>query len=291
MAINYQLNASYMCFKYLPITIFLVLFFSKPAISDCPDIPDIKIADSFGVKICAMPDVDQKYLEHAKIVMDGLIDYNDDGIVDNQPAIDKVISTGSVYAVFRNGTDEHKFDDVFWPKEAYDEFLPIFEAKGWNCERDDQDRCMHAVERKYGNFLAVFTNEMNMSGSGWDPAIEEGLHLITHMGYAQAYPDIFGQNKDSYIAKLMDVARGGYFEKARRKYPHGAYYTYDDRSCTYSCQVTEFTYWAITSLRGQQEGRARDIKEEWQLSDPEKMREKAPDLVELLSDEKYGIYY
>ena len=47
--------------------------------------------------------------------------------------------------------------------------------------------------------LAVFTNEMNLSGSGWDPTIEEGLHLITHMGYAHAYPDIFGQNKDSHI--------------------------------------------------------------------------------------------
>ena len=111
------------------------------------------------------------------------------------------------------------------------------------------------------------------------------------MGYAQAYPDIFGQNKDSHIAKLMDIARGGYFEKAKRKYPHGAYYTYDDRSCTYSCQVTEFTYWAITSLRGQQEGRAREIREEWKLTDPEKMQDTAPDLVELLSNKKYGIYY
>jgi len=261
------------------------------AFSNCPDIPDLKVADSFGVKICAMPDVDQKYLEHAKNVMDGLIDYNDDGIVDNQPAIDKVLSTGSVFAVFRNGRGERKFADVFWSEEVYDEFMPIFDAKGWNCERDDEDKCMHAVESKYGTFLAVFTNEMNLSGSGWDPTIEEGLHLITHMGYAHAYPDIFGQNKDSYIAKLMDIARGGYFEKAKRKYPHGAYYTYDDRSCTYSCQVTEFTYWAITSLRGQQEGRAREIRKEWKLTDPEKMQDTAPDLVELLSNKKYGIYY
>tara|TARA_A100001037_G_scaffold14700_1_gene13251 strand:- start:79 stop:828 length:750 start_codon:yes stop_codon:yes gene_type:complete len=249
------------------------------------------MTESFGVKICAMPDVDQMYLEHAKNVMNGLIDYNDDGMVDNQLAIDKVISTGSVFAVFRNSRGERKFADVFWPEEVYDEFMPIFDAQGWDCERDDEDKCMHAVESKYGTFLAVFTNEMNLSGSGWDPTIEEGLHLITHMGYAQAYPDIFGQNKDSHIAKLMDIARGGYFEKAKRKYPHGAYYTYDDRSCTYSCQVTEFTYWAITSLRGQQEGRAREIREEWKLTDPEKMQDTAPDLVELLSNKKYGIYY
>ena len=277
--------------RYLPTIIILVLCSSKTVFASCPDITDLKMTESFGVKICAMPDVDQMYLEHAKNVMNGLIDYNDDGMVDNQPAIDKVISTGSVFAVFRNSRGERKFADVFWPEEVYDEFMPIFDAQGWDCERDDEDKCMHAVESKYGTFLAVFTNEMNLSGSGWDPTIEEGLHLITHMGYAQAYPDIFGQNKDSHIAKLMDIARGGYFEKAKRKYPHGAYYTYDDRSCTYSCQVTEFTYWAITSLRGQQEGRAREIRGEWKLTDLEKMQDKAPDLVELLSNKKYGIYY
>ena len=277
--------------RYLPVIIILVLCSNKTVFASCPDIPHLKMTESFGVKICGMPDVDQKYLEHAKNVMDGLIDYNDDGIVDNQPAIDKVISTGSVFAVFRNSRGERNFADFFWPEEVYDEFMPIFDTQEWDCERDDQDKCMHAVESKYGTFLAVFTNEMNLSGSGWDPTIEEGLHLITHMGYAHAYPDIFGQNKDSHIAKLMDIARGGYFEKAKRRYPHGAYYTYDDRSCTYSCQVTEFTYWAITSLRGQQEGRVREIREEWKLTDPEKMQDTAPDLVELLSNKKYGIYY
>ena len=104
--------------KYLTIIIISVLSTYNTAFSNCPDITDIKVADSFGVKICAMPDVDQKYLEHAKNVMDGLIDYNDDGIVDNQPAIDKVISTGSVFAVFRNGRGERKFEDVFGQRKC-----------------------------------------------------------------------------------------------------------------------------------------------------------------------------
>ena len=280
-----------MNFKYYIYTIFLFLFLTKPAISACPDLPDLKIAESFGIQICGMPDVDQKYVDHAKKVMDRLIDYNEDGVADNQLVVDKIISTGSVYAVFKNGRGERKFDEMFWSEEVYDEFMPIFDDRGWNCERADEDKCMHAVESKYGTFLAVFTNEMNLNGNGWDPTIEEGLHLITHMGYAHVYPEIFGQNKDSLIAKLMDEARGGYFEKARRSYPNGAYYTYDDRSCTYSCQITEFTYWAITSLRGQQKDRSREIKEEWKLNDPEKMRATAPDLVELLTDDKYAIYF
>ena len=47
------------------------------------------------------------------------------------------------------------------------------------------------------HFLSVFTKEMNLNSKDWDPTIEEALHLITHMGYAQAYPNIFGQNKNS----------------------------------------------------------------------------------------------
>tara|TARA_Y100000590_G_scaffold21391_1_gene24825 strand:- start:5419 stop:6243 length:825 start_codon:yes stop_codon:yes gene_type:complete len=267
------------------ILILSIIFFAKPAISGCPDIEDIKVTESFGVQICAMPKVDQKYLDHAKKVMDKLIDYNEDGIVDNQQAIDKVINTGSVYAVFRSGREERKFEEHFYTDEMLDEFDELCE------ELRDEVKCITIAEEKFGTFLAVFTNEMNLGDSGWDPTIEEGLHLITHMGYAHAYPDIFGQHKDSYIAKLMDEARGGYFEKARRNYPSGAYYTYDDRSCDYSCQITEFTYWAITSLRGQQAERSKDIKHEWKLNTPEKLSQSAPDLVALLSDKKYGIYY
>ena len=83
------------------------------------------------------------------------------------------------------------------------------------------------------------------------------------MSYAQGYPEVFGQRQDSKIAKLMDEARGEFFEKAMPRYPDGSYYTYNDDSCTYSCQITEFTYWAITSLRGQQENRGKEINHEW----------------------------
>ena len=69
-------------------------------------------------------------------------------------------------------------------------------------------------EPKYGTFYHV-TEEMNLNSKDWDPTIEEALHLITHMGYAQAYPNIFGQHKNSKIAKLMDEAKEGYFENAQ----------------------------------------------------------------------------
>ncbi len=272
------------------VVFFLLIFAVKPAISDCPNIKGIKIVKSFGIEICAMPKVDDKYLKHAKKIMDKLVDYNGDGKVDNQKVIDKIIKTGSVFAVFRNSRDERNFGKYFYPDEVMEEIKDIMERNGWDFQ-SDEDKITAVFEPKYGTFLSVFTKEMNLNSTNWDPTIEEALHLITHMGYAQAYPNIFGQTKNSRIAKLMDEARGGYFERAQLRYPSDAYYTYDDITCTYSCQITEFTYWAITSLRGQQADRGKEISDEWQLNTPEKIRSKAPKLEKLLTKDEYKIFF
>ena len=268
---------------------FLLIFAVKPALSQCPNIKNIKTAKSFGVEICAMPKVADKYLDHAKETMDRLVDYNNDGVVDNQKAIDEIIRTGSVFAVFRDSRDERNFEKYFYPDEIMEKIEDTIEQNGWDFDKDE-DKIVGLIEPKYGTFLAVFTKEMNLNSKGWDPTIEEALHLITHMGYAQAYPNIFGRNKHSEIAKLMDEARGGYFEKSQRRYPSTAYYTYDDDSCTYACQITEFTYWAITSLRGQQADRGNEISDEWKLYAPEKIRSVAPKLEKLLTKEEFKIF-
>ena len=49
--------------------------------------------------------------------------------------------------------------------------------------------------------------------------LEEILHLVTDCGYANAYPEIFGEYKGTKIALAMDKARGGYFEKIPKRYP------------------------------------------------------------------------
>ena len=82
-----------------------------------------------------------------------------------------------------------------------------------------------------------------------------------------------------------------YFQRVPRQYPAGAYYTYDDRSCDYSCQVTEFTFWAITSMRGYHQKRRGDIDEEWRLNTPSRMQQNARELVAMLSRPEFGIAF
>ena len=106
----------------------------------------------------------------------------------------------------------------------------------------------------------------------FDASLEEVLHLITQHGYAEAYPEVFGEKKGSKIADAMDIARGGYFKKVPNYYPADAWYTYNDVSCDYSCQITEYIYWALTSILGGQDfpGRFDEIKDEWKLNTNEK---------------------
>ena len=89
--------------------------------------------------------------------------------------------------------------------------------------------------------------------------LEEILHLVTQVGYANAYPEVFGEFKGSRISMAMDVARGGYFETVPQIYPESSWYHYYDKSCDYACMITEYFYWSLTSLLGSQINRFDEI--------------------------------
>ncbi len=251
--------------------------------ADCPIQEGINIKDSFGIQICSMPGVANKYLFHAKRVMDNLLDYDDDEFPDNQLVIENIIRTGSVFVIFNTEREIRNFEEIFY--KGVDETIEN------ECEELSDIECDYVIENKHGIFLAIFKDEMNLSNKGWDPTKEEALHLITHAGYSKVYPEDFGQIEGSKIAKFMDVARGGKYNKVPLIYPKNAYYTYYDRSCDYACQITEFTFWAISSLRGEQIDREEDIKDEWKPNTPNKMRKTNPGLVDFLSRDEFGILF
>ena len=86
----------------------------------------------------------------------------------------------------------------------------------------------------------------------------------------------------------MDIARGGFYNLTPKVYPENSWYHYYDKSCDYSCMITEYFYWSLTSLLGAQINRYDEISEEWELNTPQKM-EKDKLIMELLKDEKYQI--
>ena len=88
----------------------------------------------------------------------------------------------------------------------------------------------------------------------------------------------------------MDIARSGHFRQVPRAYPQKAWYTYDDETCDYGCQITEYMYWALTSILGAQEfpGRAEEIDEEWRLNTPELLQARDSRIYKLLTDSQYS---
>ena len=74
----------------------------------------------------------------------------------------------------------------------------------------------------------------------FDAALEEVWHVISHMGYAHAYPSIFGEEAPTQLTEAMDLARGGHFINIPHPYPLQAWYTYDDRTCEYECMTGEY---------------------------------------------------
>ena len=146
-------------------------------------------------------------------------------------------------------------------------------------EADEIDAHRHIPEKIWGNMtvLGLYAEETHPDGADrglFDAAYEEILHLITSAGYANAYPSIFGEKRGTAIALAMDQA----------------WYTYDDRSCDYGCQITEYIYWGITSILGAQDfpGRLDHISQEWRLNTAAKVKVGDPTLYQLLTDPQYA---
>ena len=130
------------------------------------------------------------------------------------------------------------------------------------------------------------------SGGGkFDASLEEVLHLISHEGYSKVYPKALGESAGTDLTNAMDKARGGRFTKIPNPYPADAWYTYDDKTCTYDCMATEYFYWALTSILGAQSksGRLEEIEGEWKLNTPEKVKNQDPDVYKLLTDKQYKL--
>ena len=216
-----------------------------------------KTTEVFGIKIYATEGVKNEKLLHAASIMAEYLDNDEDGVVDNQKILDKIIDRKVWLLVIEEGLD---IDDV--PNSL-----------------------------KYHRFQDLYNEEISLiNGSPrFDATLEEVLHVITQHGYAEAYSDIFGENKDSEVAKAMDIARGGYFKNVPNSYPSSAWYSYDDKTCDYSCQITEYTYWALTSILGAQEypGRLEEIQHEWKLKTKDKVKNNDPTVYSLLTDPQF----
>ncbi|WP_133250023.1 hypothetical protein [Marinifilum breve] len=213
----------------------------------------------FGIPIYAVPNVKDSKLLHAANVMAQYLDNDEDGKVDNQQVLDKM--------------KENKAFLFMWASESDMETVKMPEdAAGQDLGNDETNPDFVKNGRK-GEF---------------DASLEEVWHLINFAGHCKVYPEVFGLEEGTALAEAMDVARGGKFLEIPQSYPEGAWYTYDDKTCSYAdCQTVEYFYWAMSSILGAQENRSAEIGHEWKLHTKKLVEEKDPDIYSLLTDPKY----
>jgi len=217
-----------------------------------------KKVEVFGVKIFAVPAVADENLLHAANLMAQYLDNDEDGTPDNQAVVDKMV--------------ENKAFMVMWKKEK--DLNNVDPPNGWT----GQD---------LGNDETKPVWHTNGQSGRFDAALEEVLHIITHAGYAGVYPNIFGEQVGTDLSNAMDIARGGQFTSIPNNYPSGAWYTYDDSTCTYDCMAVEYIYWALTSMLGAQENRLDEIQQEWKLNTRAKVETQDPAIFQLLANPEY----
>lgn len=217
----------------------------------------------FGVEVLATARTPETKVRHAAAILAGYLDNDRNGSVDNPAVVAAMLKRKATLVIFATEREAERLERT----------LP----DSWHDSRAA---------------VALFAEETHPDGGRqqrFDATYEEVFHLITHAGYAGAYPGVFGLRPGSQLANAMDRARGGRFLRVPRRYSRAAWFTYDDRSCDYGCQTQEYIYWGMTSLLGAQSAgwRFREIRQEWRLNTPAKFRTGDPALYRLLTNPKY----
>lgn len=217
----------------------------------------------FGVSVFAQGWSRDKFV-HACNVLAQMLDNDQDGCADDAEVVKMMRRNQGGMIMFRN---EKSGENYKW------RLLP---------------------ETFRGQALYASETSLQCSGSNEtkncrDAALEEIFHVISDFGISPAYSKTFGTcfkgyNSRSVMQEQMDIARGGHFVSVPKKYPSGSIYHYDDKTCKYDCQGTEFFYWTVTSLLDGQDARVNWNADEWEASTKSQLQNKAPMMYDLLSN-------
>ena len=220
----------------------------------------------FGLWVYGTCEVNDDELLHAANILAQYLDNDEDGLVDNQLVLDKMIEHKSVLTLF--GTENSKRQRKFFRTNS-----------GVYTAESAQD--LYGTETFPGRDKTL----------PFDASLEEVLHLVTTTGYSLVYPEAFGEAQGSLIANAMDLARGGNFTGIPSTYPTDAWYSYNDKTCDYRCQVSEYFYWSLTSLLGAQDfpGRYDQISDEWKANTPALVESMDTAVYALLTDNQYKL--
>ncbi|MEC8778888.1 MAG: hypothetical protein VXX28_07625, partial [Verrucomicrobiota bacterium] len=228
-----------------------------------------KSVEVFGLRVLATSSVPDAKVLHTANVLAEYLDNDENGSVDQPEVLTKLLgNSNSEIATMVLFASENE-------QESYG---------------DDFETLMRVLERTQ-NLFADEIFENGSQGDDRDATLEEVLHLVTDLGWDEAFPEVWGERKGSTLADAMDLARGGYYQEVPLQYPDGAWFTYYDDTSDYATQITEYLYWATTTYLGGQDWTGRihsNYTNEWQPYTRAMLEQTDPAVVSLLTSANYN---
>ena len=133
----------------------------------------------FGVKIIGTENTPLEKINMAANILNQWLDNNNDGNPDNNLVINALIKNNATLIMGQSEDDLEFF---------LENLIDVLE----NTNID--------IENFESTLVGLISSEPNVA------YLEEILHLVTQVGYANAYPEVFGEFKGSSISKAMAVA-------------------------------------------------------------------------------------
>lgn len=228
-----------------------------------------KYVEVFGLRVLATSTVSDEKVLHTANVLAEYLDNDENGTVDQPEVLSKLLGSSNseiaTMVLFASENEQKSYDDDF-------------------------ENLMRVLERTQ-NLFADEIFENGSQGDDRDATLEEVLHLVTDLGWDEAFPEVWGERKGSTLADAMDLARGGYFENIPSQYPDGAWFTYYDDTSDYATQITEYLYWATTTFLGGQDWTGRthsNFTNEWQPYTRSMLEQTDPAIISLMTSVSYN---
>jgi hypothetical protein len=227
-----------------------------------------KCVEVFGLRVLATDSVPDAKVLHTANVLAEYLDNDENGTVDQPEVLAKLLGESdseiATMVLFESESEQESFSDSF-------------------------ETLMRILTRSQ-NLFADEIFENGSTGNDRDATLEEVLHLVTDLGWDEAFPDVWGERKGSSVANAMDLARGGYFENVPAQYPESAWYSYYDETSDYPTQITEYVYWATTTYLGAQNWEGRNhsnYTDEWTPYTKDMLAQTDPTIVSLMTSDAY----
>ena len=226
--------------------------------------------DVFGIYVISHSSIPTEYVEHSANVVAEFMDNDADGVMDDSEVHRFLVENNFVVPV--------------WTESLREEVFPSL--RGTLCE----DNLGWAASMYYGHDQWAFGG-IKQAGT-WDTNLEEIWHVLS-VGWYETYPEYFGDRPGSRLADAMDAARGGQFQTVPSSYPEGAWYSYDDYTCNYDCQMHEYFYWIlmanIDALDPVYTDKCESSKDEWYVCTKEELQQVDPQAYDLLNNQEFKL--